>query len=94
MCQIWDGNPLTSYAVVFLKIAGFNELQAFNLNMGVNACFVAGPLICYGLFPFFGRRTIYMSGLFGMLLTLVAVSQVNCSQPLLLTFLDRRLGLQ
>lgn len=73
MCQIWDGNPLTSYAVVFLQSAGFNELQAFNMNMGINACFVAGPLICYLLFPILGRRTIYMSGLGGMLLTLVTV---------------------
>ena len=77
MCQILDGNPLTSYAVVFLQAAGFDETQSFNLNMGINACFVVGPLICYTLFPFFGRRTIYMSGLAGMLLTLVVVSQVK-----------------
>ena len=73
MCQIWDGNPLTSYAVVFLQAAGFDETQSFNLNMGITACFVAGPLVCYGLFPLFGRRTIYMSGLAGMLSTLVVV---------------------
>ncbi|ETN41289.1 uncharacterized protein HMPREF1541_03224 [Cyphellophora europaea CBS 101466] len=73
MCQILDGNPLTSYAVVFLQAAGFDETQSFNLNMGINACFVVGPLICYTLFPFFGRRTIYMSGLAGMLLTLVVI---------------------
>ena len=74
MCQIWDGNPLTSYAVVFLQAAGFDEVQAFNMNMGVTSCFVAGPLICYLIFPYFGRRTIYQAGLAGMLVTLLVVS--------------------
>jgi MFS transporter, SP family, general alpha glucoside:H+ symporter len=66
--QIFDGNPLTSFAVVFLEAAGFNATQTFDLNMCVNACFVIGPLICFAIFPYLGRRTIYMSGLSGMLL--------------------------
>lgn len=74
MSQIWDGNPLTSYAVVFLQAAGFSEVQTFNINMGINACFVVGVLIAYCLFPFFGRRTIYMTGLASMFCILVTVS--------------------
>lgn len=74
-CQIFDGNPLTSYAVVFLEAAGFDTTQTFDLNMGVNACFVVGPLICFCIFPYFGRRTIYMAGLAGMFVIQVIVSR-------------------
>ncbi len=72
-CQIFDGNPLTSFAVVFLEAAGFNATQTFDLNMCVNACFVIGPLICFAIFPYLGRRTIYMSGLAGMLILEIVV---------------------
>lgn len=73
MSQIWDGNPLTSYAVVFLEAAGFNEIQTFDINISISACFVIGVLICYGIFPFFGRKTIYLSGLSAMFCILVTV---------------------
>ena len=71
--QVLDGNPLTSYAVVFLEAAGFNTEQTFDINISISACFVIGVLICYAIFPFFGRRTIYMSGLAGMFIILVIV---------------------
>ncbi|KAK6369724.1 hypothetical protein LTS17_009174 [Exophiala oligosperma] len=73
MSQIWDGNPLTSYAVVFLEAAGFNEIQTFDINISISACFVIGVLICYGIFPFFGRKTIYLSGLSAMFCILVTI---------------------
>lgn len=72
-CQIFDGNPLTSYAVVFLEAAGFSTNATFDLNMCVNAYFLIGPLICFSLMPHFGRRTIYMTGLAGMLVIQVVV---------------------
>ncbi|KUL84152.1 hypothetical protein ZTR_07180 [Talaromyces verruculosus] len=78
-CQIFDGNPLTSYAVVFLEAAGFNTTQTFDLNMGVNACFVVGPLICFCIFPYFGRRTIYMTGLSGMLIIQIIIGALGFS---------------
>ena len=80
--QVLDGNPLTSYAVVFLEAAGFNTEQTFDINISISACFVIGVLICYAIFPFFGRRTIYMSGLGGMFIILVIVgafaSSISC----------------
>ncbi|TVY63982.1 General alpha-glucoside permease [Fusarium oxysporum f. sp. cubense] len=78
-CQIFDGNPLTSYAVVFLEAAGFSTNATFDLNMCVNACFVIGPLICFSLMPHFGRRTIYMTGLAGMLIILVVIGGLGFS---------------
>lgn len=75
MSQVLDGNPLTSYAVVFLEAAGFSEIQTFDINISICACFVIGVLICYLIFPFFGRKTIYMTGLSSMFVILVVVSR-------------------
>jgi len=77
VCQVFDGNPLTSYAVVFLEAAGFNETQTFDLNIGISSCFVAGVLICYLLFLYFGCRTIYLIGLGGMFTTLVLIGALG-----------------
>jgi MFS transporter, SP family, general alpha glucoside:H+ symporter len=74
MSQVLDGNPLTSYAVVFLEAAGFDETQTFDINISISACFVIGVLICYCIMPFVGRKIIYMSGLSGMFVLLVVVS--------------------
>ncbi|KAL5611173.1 hypothetical protein FOBRF1_007290 [Fusarium oxysporum] len=76
-CQIFDGNPLTSYAVVFFEAAGFSTEATFDLNMCVNACFIIGPLICFCLLPRFGRRTIYMTGLSGMLVIQVVIGAIG-----------------
>lgn len=90
MSQVLDGNPLTSYAVVFLEAAGFDEVQTFDINISISACFVIGVLICYLLFPFFGRKTIYLSGLCSMfvLLIIVSLSSISCtSSSQILTWL-------
>ncbi|KEF63625.1 MFS transporter, SP family, general alpha glucoside:H+ symporter [Exophiala aquamarina CBS 119918] len=71
--QVLDGNPLTSYAVVFLEAAGFSEIQTFDINISICACFVIGVLICYLIFPFFGRKTIYLSGLSAMCVILITI---------------------
>ncbi|KAH7222649.1 general substrate transporter [Fusarium redolens] len=71
--QILCGNPLLSYAVVFLQAVGFDEIQAFNTNIALSVCIVAGVFICWFLFPHFGRATIYMSGLSFIFLTLVII---------------------
>jgi SP family general alpha glucoside:H+ symporter-like MFS transporter len=71
--QILCGNPLLSYAVVFLQAVGFDEIQAFNTNIALSVCIVAGVFICWFLFPHFGRATIYMSGLSFIFVTLVII---------------------
>ncbi|KAH7307911.1 general substrate transporter [Rhexocercosporidium sp. MPI-PUGE-AT-0058] len=72
-CQVLDGNPLLSYSVVFLEAVGFSEIQAFDTNIALSACFIIGGIACWFLFPRFGRRTIYMSGLSIMFVTLVII---------------------
>lgn len=57
------GNALVAYAVTFLQAAGWSELQSFNLNISLSACYIIGGIICWFLFPHIGRATLYMSGL-------------------------------
>ncbi|CAM1505862.1 Fc.00g114990.m01.CDS01 [Cosmosporella sp. VM-42] len=61
--QILGGNALVAYAVVFLQAAGFSEVQSFNLNISLSACYVIGGICCWFLFPHVGRATLYMFGL-------------------------------
>jgi SP family general alpha glucoside:H+ symporter-like MFS transporter len=65
--------------VVFLEAAGFSELQAFDVNISLSACYIIGGLICWCLFPHLGRSTIYMGGLTLMFFCLVAIGGLGFS---------------
>lgn len=71
--QILCGNAILGFSVVFLEAAGFSETQAFNVNISLSACYIVGGLICWTLFPHFGRSTIYMGGLTFMFFCLIAI---------------------
>ncbi|KIX00578.1 uncharacterized protein Z518_09643 [Rhinocladiella mackenziei CBS 650.93] len=75
--QILCGNAIQGYAVLFLESAGFSEVQAFDLNISLNACFIAGGIICWLLFPHFGRATIYMSGMTYMFFSLIVIGALG-----------------
>ncbi|RMJ21349.1 MFS alpha-glucoside transporter [Aspergillus sp. HF37] len=71
--QVLCGNAILSYSVVFLQAAGFSEVQSFNLNIALSACYIVGGVICWFLFPHLGRATIYMGGMSFMFACLVAI---------------------
>lgn len=71
--QILCGNAILGYSVVFLEAAGFSEVQAFNLNISLSACYIIGGMICWLLMPHLGRATLYMGGLAFMFFCLVAI---------------------
>ncbi|KAL7915558.1 putative MFS alpha-glucoside transporter [Trichoderma velutinum] len=71
--QILCGNAILGYSVVFLEAAGFSELQAFDLNISLSACYIIGGIICWFMFPHVGRATIYMGGLSLMFCCLIAI---------------------
>lgn len=71
--QILCGNAILGYSVVFLEAAGFTPLQAFDLNIGLSACYIVGGIICWFLFPHFGRATIYMGGMSFMFIILMII---------------------
>lgn len=71
--QILCGNAILGYSVVFLQAAGFSEIQAFNLNISLSACYIVGGIICWLLMPHFGRATLYMGGMTFMFCCLVTI---------------------
>jgi SP family general alpha glucoside:H+ symporter-like MFS transporter len=58
---------------VFLEAAGFSELQAFDVNISLSACYIIGGIICWFMFPHVGRSTIYMGGMTFMFFCLIAI---------------------
>ncbi|KAF9694670.1 hypothetical protein EKO04_007691 [Ascochyta lentis] len=79
VAQILCGNAILGYSVLFLKQAGFSEVQAFNVNISLSACYIIGGIICWFLFPHFGRATIYMSGMTVMFFILVVIGGLGCT---------------
>ncbi len=77
--QILCGNAILGYSIVFLQAAGFSEDQAFSLNISLSACYLVGGVICWFLMSRVGRATIYMSGLFVMLIFLIVVGGIGFS---------------
>jgi hypothetical protein len=71
--QILCGNAILGYSVVFLEAAGFSSIQAFDVNIALSACYIIGGIICWLLFPHFGRSTIYMTGMTFMFFCLLAI---------------------
>ncbi|KAG8159153.1 hypothetical protein KVR01_010814 [Diaporthe batatas] len=71
--QILCGNAVLGFSVVFLEAAGFNEVQAFDLNISLSACYIVGGAICWLLMPRLGRATLYMGGMTFMFFCLVAI---------------------
>ncbi|GAM85461.1 hypothetical protein ANO11243_034680 [Dothideomycetidae sp. 11243] len=71
--QILCGNAILGYSVVFLEAAGFDEVQAFDLNISLSACYIVGGIICWLLMPRVGRATLYMGGLAFMFCCLVTI---------------------
>jgi SP family general alpha glucoside:H+ symporter-like MFS transporter len=71
--QILCGNAILGFSVVFLEAAGFSDIQAFDINISLSACYIIGGIICCLLFPHVGRATIYMGGLMAMFVLLIAI---------------------
>lgn len=66
--------------MVFLEAAGFSELQAFDVNISLSACYIIGGIICWLMFPHFGRATIYMGGMVFMFFCLIAIGGLGWSK--------------
>jgi SP family general alpha glucoside:H+ symporter-like MFS transporter len=79
LCQTLCGNPLTSYTVYFLQVAGLGVQESFimgvgNMALGVFAYCVTIVALCY-----WGRRSIFCSGLWAMGIILLIIGVLNCA---------------
>ncbi|BEI84398.1 hypothetical protein CcaverHIS002_0410020 [Cutaneotrichosporon cavernicola] len=61
--QLLSGQNLIGQGVQFLQQAGIGTNLSFSLNMVLNSMFIIGTFFSWIALYFFGRRTIYLSGM-------------------------------
>ncbi|KAF8883506.1 maltose permease [Gymnopilus junonius] len=71
--QLLSGENLIGQGVQFLQTAGISTNLAFSLNMILNSMFIIGTIVSWGLLTLFGRRTLYMAGMFIMAVVLAII---------------------
>jgi MFS transporter, SP family, general alpha glucoside:H+ symporter len=84
LLQMWSLNTDFGQATYFWEQVGLESDLIYNLNIvGTSIALVAATCSWLFLMPRFGRRTIYMSGVAGMVVTLFVIGILN-------TWVDRR----
>lgn len=72
--QILSGSSFAYNSTYFFQQAGVNTSTTYKLNVGGTALALVGTLISwFALMPYFGRRTIYVSGMAGMTAVLLVI---------------------
>lgn len=71
--QVWCGQPICSWATVFLQSAGMAETMSFNYSMAIQSTNIVATGIAIYLMGRLGRRTFYLFG----------TTSVFCSQILI-----------
>ncbi len=73
ICQVTCGNWFGGNVTYFMEQAGATAYTAFAFGLGMNAVSCIGTIASWFLTPRVGRRPMYLWGLVGMLMTLLAV---------------------
>jgi SP family general alpha glucoside:H+ symporter-like MFS transporter len=71
------GPVLQTYATYFYLQAGLATTQAFTMTLGLYALAFVGTCLSWPLIKAFGRRTIYLSGLIGIFVSLLIVGLIG-----------------
>lgn len=76
-CMVWAtqalcGNVLTGYSAYFYEQAGFSTTNAFNLGVGMYGFAIFCGILAWFWMRRVGRRTLYLIGLAGSLIILLA----------------------
>lgn len=67
--QVLSGSSFTYNSTYFFEQVGLDTDTIYKLNVGGTGMALVGTLISwFGFMPYFGRRTIYLWGMFTMLL--------------------------
>lgn len=61
--QILSGQSIVGQGLQFLQRAGISTDLSFTLNLVLQSMFMVGTIVSWGLLTFFGRRTLYTTGL-------------------------------
>lgn len=70
--QRFSGATLIAYAAFFYEQAGFAVNDAFNFQLGMYGLGFFGGIIAWFILSFVGRRTLYLWGLLGSVIILLA----------------------
>lgn len=73
VCQVTCGTWFASQITYFLQQGGLNERDSFSFGLGMTALNCAGTIISWFVSSYLGRRTMYLLGLSGMLLSEIIV---------------------
>jgi MFS transporter, SP family, general alpha glucoside:H+ symporter len=57
------GTGLSSYSTYFFEQAGLSTADAFDMSIGQACISILGALVAFGLMNYFGRRSLYVTGL-------------------------------
>ncbi|KAK1758152.1 maltose permease MAL31-like protein 8 [Echria macrotheca] len=76
--QVLSGIYLINYGTYFFQLAGLPTDEAFNMGIGFLAVGFLGTLISWPLILRFGRRTIYNSGLFVLIVLQLVIGILDC----------------
>ncbi|KAL6229394.1 hypothetical protein BDW75DRAFT_249703 [Aspergillus navahoensis] len=84
-CLTWAiqalcGSSFMGYSTYFYQQAGLSVSQSFNMSLGLYAFGVVGTLVSWVLMARFGRRTLYISGLFVLGIILFSVGFASLSE--------------
>ncbi|RYP10757.1 hypothetical protein DL764_000453 [Monosporascus ibericus] len=82
MAQVWCGIWFGGNVVYLLQQAGFDAEQSFNFGLGMGGVALAGTLCAWFILLHVGRRTLYLVGLGGMFIILLAVGFMGIPEPI------------
>ncbi|KAK0812155.1 hypothetical protein LTR02_000855 [Friedmanniomyces endolithicus] len=77
VAQQMCGPVLQTYAIYFFEQAGLPTAQAFNMTLGLYAIAFVGTVLSWPLINRFGRRTIYLWGMTGIVISLLLVGFIS-----------------
>lgn len=81
--QILSGSSFAYNSTYFFQQIGLDAKESYNLNVGGTGLALVGTLVnWFCLMPYFGRRTIYLWGMFAMATTLFVIGILNVKTEL------------
>ena len=76
--QVVSGIYLVGYATYFFELAGLATRDAFNMGVGFLALGFVGTLFSWVLLIRYGRRVIYNTGLFFLVVLMLIIGILDC----------------
>lgn len=81
LCQAMCGSCIMGWSTVFYEQAGLAATGAFDFTLGQYAFGICGTLCSWFLLNFFGRRTLYLSGLCIQFVLLMLTGFISLGHP-------------